>query len=97
MSPANTGNDFEAAYLALHRTGELAARAEQAYRHMEDCDLCARYCHINRFETTKGAVCHTGERAVVNSFGAHLGEEDPLRGWQGSGTIFFSWCSLRCV
>jgi putative pyruvate formate lyase activating enzyme len=42
-------------------------------------------------------VCRTGERAIVNSFGPHHGEENPLRGWQGSGTIFFSWCSLRCV
>jgi putative pyruvate formate lyase activating enzyme len=52
---------------------------------------------VNRRETIKGAVCRTGERAVVNSFGPHDGEEDPLRGWNGSGTIFFSWCSLRCV
>ena len=42
-------------------------------------------------------MCRTGERAIVNSFGPHHGEEDPLRGWSGSGTIFFSWCSLRCV
>ena len=88
---------FEPAYLKLLATGELAMRAEQSYQHLEDCDLCARYCHMNRRQTTKGAVCRTGERAVVNSFGAHHGEEDPLRGWKGSGTIFFSWCSLRCA
>ena len=64
---------------------------------MEDCDLCARYCHVNRMETIKGAVCRTGEHAVVHSHGPHHGEEDPLRGWNGSGTIFFSWCNLRCV
>ncbi len=52
---------------------------------------------MNRRETIKGAVCRTGERAVVNSFGPHHGEEDPLRGTNGSGTIFFSWCNLRCV
>jgi putative pyruvate formate lyase activating enzyme len=92
-----SNSEFEAAYLVLQRSGELASRVEQAYRHMEDCDLCARYCHVNRFKTTKGAVCHTGERAVVNSYGAHHGEEAPLRGQHGSGTIFFSWCSLRCV
>jgi putative pyruvate formate lyase activating enzyme len=45
----------------------------------------------------RGVVCRTGVQAVVHSFGAHHGEEDPLRGWQGSGTIFFSWCNLRCV
>ena len=85
------------AYLALLHSGELENRAKQAYRHLEDCDLCARYCHVNRYKTIKGAVCHTGERAVVNSYNPHHGEEDPLRGSRGSGTIFFSWCSLRCV
>lgn len=64
---------------------------------MADCDLCARYCHVDRFKTTKGAVCRTGTAAVVNGFGPHHGEEDPLRGTHGSGTIFFSWCNLRCV
>jgi putative pyruvate formate lyase activating enzyme len=47
--------------------------------------------------TIEGAVCRTGERAVIHSFGPHHGEEDVLRGWNGSGTIFFSWCNLRCV
>lgn len=88
---------FQAAYLKLLQDGVLRDRAAQAYRHLEDCDLCARYCHVNRRQTIKGAVCRTGERAVVNGFGRHHGEEDPLRGWAGSGTIFFSWCSLRCV
>jgi len=64
---------------------------------MEDCDLCARYCHVNRRQSTRGAVCRTGENAVVHSYGPHHGEEDPLRGSRGSGTIFFSWCNLRCV
>lgn len=41
-------------------------------------------------------VCHTGEQARVSSFGAHMGEEDPLRGWRGSGTIFFTRCNLHC-
>jgi len=89
--------DFEPAYLRLLRTGELEKRVRIAYQHLEDCDLCARYCHVNRRETTRGTVCRTGERAVVNSYGPHHGEEDPLRGWRGSGTIFFSWCNLRCV
>jgi putative pyruvate formate lyase activating enzyme len=85
------------AYLALLERGELAARRQAAYRHLEDCDLCARYCRIDRQLTLQGAVCRTGERAVVYSFGPHHGEEDPLRGWNGSGTIFFAGCSLRCV
>jgi putative pyruvate formate lyase activating enzyme len=88
---------FEPAYLALEASGELERRAAAAYAHLEDCDLCARYCHVNRRQTIQGTACRTGERAVVNSFGAHHGEEDPLRGWNGSGTIFFSWCNLRCI
>ena len=88
---------FIPAYLQRLEPGELSSRVDQAYQHLENCDLCARYCYVNRRQTTKGAVCRTGEHAVVNSFGPHHGEEDPLRGWKGSGTIFFSWCSLRCV
>jgi len=89
--------NVSSAYLKLAESGELAKRASRAWQHLEDCDLCARYCHVDRLETIKGAVCRTGERAVVHSHGPHHGEEDPLRGWSGSGTIFFSWCNLRCV
>ena len=95
--PAPARIDFVPAYLRLLESGELGRRVDQAHRHLEDCDLCARYCRVNRRVTTEGAVCRTGERAVVASYGAHHGEEDPLRGWRGSGTIFFSWCNLRCV
>jgi putative pyruvate formate lyase activating enzyme len=93
----STQDEFVPAYLSRLKRGELAARVDSAFTHLEDCDLCAHYCHVNRRQTIKGAVCRTGERAVVNSFGAHHGEEDPLRGRRGSGTIFFSWCNLRCV
>jgi len=88
---------FVPAYLPLLLSGALAQRVEEAYRRLEYCDLCARYCRVNRRETIEGAACRTGERAVVASYGAHHGEEDPLRGENGSGTIFFSWCNLRCV
>ena len=96
-SSGDQKSPFIPAYCALFESGELTQRTRQAYQHLEDCDLCARYCHMNRRQTIKGAVCRTGERAIINSFGAHHGEEEPLRGWNGSGTIFFSWCSLRCV
>ena len=88
---------FEPAYVRLLRSGELADRARRSRRQMENCDLCARYCRVNRLRSIHGAVCRTGERAVVYSAGPHHGEEDCLRGWRGSGTIFFSWCNLRCV
>jgi putative pyruvate formate lyase activating enzyme len=85
------------AYVRLLDGGELGRRARSARNHLKSCDLCPRYCRVNRLETLEGAVCRTGERAVVSSFGAHHGEEDPLRGFRGSGTIFFTWCNLRCV
>jgi putative pyruvate formate lyase activating enzyme len=85
---------FEAAYRRLHRNGVLAARAAQAREHERACDLCARYCRVDRSERVGG--CRTGLRPRLASFGAHHGEEDPLRGWHGSGTIFFAWCNLRC-
>ncbi|MDJ0945131.1 MAG: radical SAM protein [Kiloniellales bacterium] len=88
---------FEAGYLALRGSSELPDRVAAARDHLKDCDLCARYCHVDRIADVKGAVCRTGKNAVVHSFGPHHGEEDCLRGWNGSGTIFFSWCNLRCV
>ena len=97
MADRNEGQTFAPAYLRLLERGVLSERAVQAWRRLEDCDLCARYCRINRLQTLEGAVCRTGERARVHGFGPHLGEEDPLRGTRGSGTIFFSWCNLRCV
>jgi len=88
---------FSPGYLRLLASGELARRVREAEGRLADCTLCPRDCHVDRRRTTAGAVCRTGARAVVASYGAHHGEEDPLRGWRGSGTIFFSWCNLRCV
>ena len=88
---------FEPGYLRLLRSGELAERARQAWRRLEACDLCARYCRVNRLETVRGAVCRTGARAVVHAAFPHHGEERCLSGQNGSGTIFFSWCNLRCL
>src|SRR5271166_693186 len=73
---------FEPAYVRLLRSGELADRARRSRRQMENCDLCARYCRVNRLRSIRGAVCRTGERAVVYSAGPHHGEEDCLRGWR---------------
>jgi putative pyruvate formate lyase activating enzyme len=87
---------FEAAYLHLLRNGDLELRVREAYRRLETCDICPRECGVNRRESTKGAVCRTGERAIVSSHGPHFGEEAPLVGSGGSGTIFFAWCNLRC-
>jgi putative pyruvate formate lyase activating enzyme len=89
-------SEFEAAYLELFRSGELKRRVTEAHNMLEECRLCGRECRVNRLENTKGAVCRTGERAVVSSFNAHFGEENPLVGQHGSGTIFFTNCNLKC-
>jgi putative pyruvate formate lyase activating enzyme len=86
---------FEPAYLRLLISGELRARAEAAREHLAACDLCARRCGLNRFEQL--GFCRTGPLAWVASFGPHHGEEHPLSGWNGSGTVFFSRCNLRCI
>ena len=86
---------FEPAYVALLRSGELKRRVAEAYERLRECDLCARECGVNRREGEVG-VCRTGERAVVCSHHAHFGEENPLVGAHGSGTIFFSLCNLNC-
>jgi putative pyruvate formate lyase activating enzyme len=85
------------AFLKLWESGELAERARTAHGRLAECDLCARYCRVDRLAGTAGAACRTGERAVVSSFGPHHGEERPLSGRRGSGTIFFAWCNLRCL
>lgn len=88
--------DFEPAYMALHRTGELRRRAEAALERLSHCLVCPRNCGVDRM-ANKTAACKTGRYARVASYFAHFGEEDCLRGRNGSGTIFFSWCNLRCV
>ena len=94
---AASAPNVEPAYMTLFRSGELAERATRAAAHLASCDLCARHCRVDRFLGVKGAVCRTGVRAMVHSFGPHYGEERSLSGTRGSGTIFFTWCNLRCV
>ena len=88
--------DFEPAYMRLYREGGLQARVEVALAELEDCCACPRNCHVNRLQDEK-LLCHTGRLAVVSSAFPHFGEEDCLRGSNGSGTIFFGYCNLRCV
>ena len=84
------------AYLALHQRGELAGRARAAVERLSACDLCPRRCGVNRLDDERGA-CRTGRRARVASLGPHFGEESPLTGTGGSGTIFFAGCNLSCA
>jgi putative pyruvate formate lyase activating enzyme len=68
---------------------------EQALAILENCCLCPRRCQVNRFKGELGK-CSTGRQALVSSFGPHFGEEAPLVGSGGSGTIFFAFCNLEC-
>ncbi len=69
---------------------------KKAYKLMESCRLCPRKCGINRLKDKTG-FCKAGRLPMVSSFHAHFGEEPPISGRNGSGTIFFAHCSLRCV
>ena len=86
---------FEPAYLRLLASGELHSRAVEARRRLGACDMCARRCGVDRSQHL--GFCRTGLLARLASYGPHHGEEAPLRGWAGSGTVFFSRCNLRCV
>jgi putative pyruvate formate lyase activating enzyme len=82
-------------YLHLHQTGELTKRAILAKERLASCTGCAWQCKVNRLGGELGK-CKTGVRARVSSYFPHHGEENPLRGWRGSGTIFFARCNLSC-
>ena len=83
-------------YLSLLDNGELSRRVDAAYGHLKECDICPLRCGVDRTRDELG-VCQTGELTQVSSYGPHPGEERPLSGWRGSGTIFFARCNLRCV
>ena len=85
----------EPLYLQLYRDGHLSKRVQEATKALKECRLCPRECGVDRLNNEKG-YCRTGRRAAVASFNAHFGEEAPLVGRLGSGTIFFSSCNLRC-
>src|SRR5262249_48168505 len=90
--------DFVPAYLKTYEEGRLKDKVEQALSHLgPSCTACPRLCKgVDRHADQYG-VCKVGRHARVASAFPHFGEEDVLRGWQGSGTIFLSWCNLRCV
>jgi len=88
-------NEIYPSYLKLHKSGELKKRIKRAYGVMESCRICPRNCRVNRRE--RKGYCRAGLKPVVSSFHLHFGEEPPISGYRGSGTIFFTYCNLRCV
>ena len=93
---AKVEETWEPAYAKLEAEGKLEERIEEAYGIMENCRLCPRRCSVNRLEGELG-FCRGPKKAMVYVAQPHFGEELPLVGFGGSGTIFFSNCNLRCV
>ena len=86
---------MEPAYIETYKKGLLKERAEMLTAALSDCTLCPRNCHADRLSGDLG-TCKTGEFAVVSSYMPHFGEEAPISGVHGSGTIFFTHCNLLC-
>ncbi len=84
------------AYERLEREGEFTDRIERAYALFESCECCPRRCGVNRLRGERG-FCRAPHKPVIYSAHPHFGEEIPLVGQSGSGTVFFSNCNLRCV
>lgn len=89
-------NEPAASYLGLLESGELERRANEAWSRLEGCELCPHRCKVNRLKGELG-FCKTAGQAIVASYGPHFGEERPLVGRRGSGTVFFSRCNLKCL
>ena len=83
-------------YLETHRQGLLKQKIAAASDILNQCNLCPRNCLVDRHHGELG-LCRTGDQPIVSSFNAHFGEEDPLVGQRGSGTIFFTNCNLYCI
>lgn len=83
-------------YLALYDSKELLARVCESYRRLAACDLCPHHCRVNRIKGELGR-CKSGFKPRIASANLHYGEEPPISGSNGSGTIFFSGCTLDCV
>ncbi|MDR8391403.1 radical SAM protein [Aliifodinibius sp. S!AR15-10] len=93
-----TRDDFTPAYLKLYEADRSAfkERIEEGLQQLRNCRVCPRDCEVDRINDEHGK-CRTGRWPYVGSYFPHFGEEDCLRGWNGSGTIFFSFCNLKCV
>lgn len=83
-------------YLKLHKSSLLKGRIKKAVNTLSSCTICPHKCRVNRLVGELG-ICRVGSRARVSSFGPHFGEESPLVGQNGSGTIFFEGCNLLCL
>ncbi len=83
-------------YIRLYETGELFGRIAALNSLLKDCALCPRRCAVDSTGGEKG-VCGTGPLPIVSAAEAHFGEEPPLTGFRGNGTILLTHCNLRCI
>lgn len=94
--PGDEATALWPSYVALARSGELRRRVEEAWERLKACDLCPRRCGVDRLAGQVG-FCRAGAQARVASHNRHHWEEPPISGSRGSGTIFFSYCTARCL
>jgi putative pyruvate formate lyase activating enzyme len=87
---------FEPAYIKTFQKGLLQEKIKAAYKLLGSCNLCPRKCRVDRLSGETG-ICKTAKHAVISSYNPHFGEEAPLVGTNGSGTIFFTHCNLMCL
>lgn len=87
---------YEPSYVALHRSGALAERARAALAALQSCAVCPHACGVDRTADGRG-VCGAGLKPVIASWNVHMWEEPPISGTRGSGTIFFSGCTGKCI
>jgi putative pyruvate formate lyase activating enzyme len=83
-------------YIKTYKSGLLEERIKRAYAILENCTLCPRNCKVSRLKGKKG-ICNTTDLPIISDYFPHFGEETPLVGKYGSGTIFISYCSLLCM
>jgi putative pyruvate formate lyase activating enzyme len=83
-------------YIELYESGGLERCAQELHARLEECTLCPHRCRADRIKG-RGGKCRTGALPILSSFNPHFGEEAPLVGRHGSGTIFFSYCNLSCI
>jgi putative pyruvate formate lyase activating enzyme len=87
---------FEPSYIETYKSGKLRKKIEAAYKILENCTLCPNLCRVNRLEGELGD-CKVGKDPMISSASPHFGEEAPLVGRHGSGTIFLTGCNLLCL
>jgi putative pyruvate formate lyase activating enzyme len=88
--------EFVPAYIETREKGLFREKIRQAEALLYTCQLCPRACGVGRMSDDRG-ICQTGKHAIVSSYSPHFGEESPLVGKNGSGTIFFAGCNLLCI